>query len=172
MRSKSKACRTMLSLLTVLLAVYAPSVMAQSAGTGALTGTVTDPSAAVIRNATVTLTNSETNQTRTVTTGADGTYRFSLLPPGSYKFEFSAAGFKTAEVGPVTINVTETPVLDRAMEVGQQAEQVLVQANAASCKQPNRLWAGSWMAPPLATNRWPPGTIRRLWVWKPGLREE
>jgi hypothetical protein len=120
-----------LPLLMVWLAVATSPVLAQSAGTGALTGTVTDPTASVIGNATITVTNTETNQARTVVTGPDGTYRFPLLPPGNYRVKFAAAGFKTAEVGPVTVNVTETPVLDRTMEVGQQAEQVLVQADAA-----------------------------------------
>ena len=104
--------------------------MAQSAGTGALTGTVTDPSGGAIANATVTLTSNDTNQTRTTTTGGDGTYRFNLLPPGSYKVGFTATGFKTAEVPTVSIQVTETPVLDRRLEIGTQSEQVTVEANA------------------------------------------
>ena len=82
----------------------------------------------------VTLTNTQTNQTRTTTTGADGTYRFPLIPPGAYRVRFSASGFKTAEVPSFTVNVTETPVLDRAMEVGAQTEQVTVEANAELLK--------------------------------------
>jgi hypothetical protein len=116
------------ALLTVLLSIAALSLMGQSAGTGALTGTVSDPSNAVIAGATVTLSNNGTNQTRTVTTGADGSYKFTLLQPGNYRVTFSAAGFKISEVPSVTIDVTETPVLDRNLEVGTQTEQVVVQA--------------------------------------------
>jgi hypothetical protein len=118
------------ALVALCLFVSLPSLRAQSAGTGALTGTVTDTTGAVVPNVTVVLTSAETNQTRTVTTGADGVYRFALIPPGTYKVRFTAAGFKTAEVGSVTIAVTETPVLDRTLEVGAQSEQVLVEAAA------------------------------------------
>ena len=54
-----------------LLSVWAPILIAQSAGTGALTGTLTDASRAVIPNVTVTLTNVDTNQARTAVTAAD-----------------------------------------------------------------------------------------------------
>ena len=113
-----------------LLILSGQLLMAQSAGTGALTGTVTDPSGAAITSATVTLTSNDTNQSRTAATGSDGTYRFNLLPPGNYKVSFAAAGFKTAEVPSVGIAVTETPVLDRRLEIGAQSDQVTVEANA------------------------------------------
>jgi hypothetical protein len=109
-----------------------PALWAQSGGTGALTGIVTDPTGAVVPNVVVTLTNNDTGLTRTAQTGADGAYRFSLIPPGVYKVRFAATGFKTSEVPSVTVNVTETPVLDRALEVGQQAESIEVQAEAAA----------------------------------------
>ena len=102
--------------------VLATSLLAQSAGTGALTGTVNDPTGAVVPGVTVLLVSLETNQSRTVTTGGDGAYKFSLLPPGNYSVRFSAPGFKTSEVASVTVNVTETPVLDRTREVGAQSE--------------------------------------------------
>jgi hypothetical protein len=108
--------------------IFAISLLAQSAGTGALTGTLTDPSGAVVPGVSVVLVSLETNQTRTATTGSDGSYKFSLLPPGNYRVRFSASGFKTAQVDSVTVNVTETPVLDHALEVGAQSEQVTVEA--------------------------------------------
>jgi hypothetical protein len=83
-------------------------LLAQSAGTGALTGTVTDPSGGVVPNVSVLATNTETSQSRSVITGTDGNYRFTLLPPGTYKVRFSATGFRTAEVASVSVNVTET----------------------------------------------------------------
>ncbi len=73
------------------------SLMAQTAATGSLQGTVTDASGAVIPNATVTLTSVGTGQERTATTGGDGTYRFPLIQPGAYKLKFAANGFKGAE---------------------------------------------------------------------------
>src|ERR1700690_4078615 len=105
-------------------------LLAQSAGTGALTGTVSDPTGGVVPGATVTITSADTNQARNATTGADGSYRFSLLPPGTYRVRFNAVGFKTSEVAAVTVNVTETPVLDGTLEVGSQSEQVSVNAQA------------------------------------------
>ncbi len=117
-------------LLALLLTAGVSAILAQSAGTGALAGTVTDPQGAVVPNVTVTITNTETNQARTTTTGGDGAYKFALLPPGTYRVRFTASGFKTADVAGVTINVTETPVLDRALEVGGQTDVVTVTENA------------------------------------------
>jgi hypothetical protein len=114
--------------LSVLAAV--PELLGQSAGTAGLSGTITDPSGAAVPNVTVTLTNADTNQARTANTGSDGVYKFSLIPPGRYNIRFAATGFKTAEVNQITLNVTESPVLDRTLEVGQQSEQVTVEATA------------------------------------------
>ena len=115
-------------LATALVMTSASILMAQTNATGALTGTVTDPSGAVIAGATVTLTRLSTGQARTTTTESNGSYTFGLLPPGNYKVAFSASGFKTVEVPSITINVTETPVLNRSLEVGTQSQQVTVEA--------------------------------------------
>jgi hypothetical protein len=119
MESKTPCTRLLVgALLCLLLTTAVPNVMAQSAGTAALAGTVTDPSGAAVPNVTVTITNNDTAQSRTTTTGSDGSYKFSLLPPGSYKATFAAPGFKTSEVGLVQLDVTETPQLNRTLEVG------------------------------------------------------
>jgi protocatechuate 3,4-dioxygenase beta subunit len=95
---KLSVSRLAISLVIAGLTALTPSLSAQSAGTGALTGTVRDPSGASIPGATVTLVSTGTNQTRTSTTGEDGGYKFALLPPGTYRVRFGAVGFKTAEV--------------------------------------------------------------------------
>jgi Carboxypeptidase regulatory-like domain/TonB-dependent Receptor Plug Domain len=110
---------------------------AQSGTTGALTGTVTDPSGAVIAGATVTITNIGTGQERTATTSANGGYTFSLLPPGNYSVKFSAAGFKTAEVPSITVNITETPVLNQSLAVGAQSEQITVESTTERLQTQN-----------------------------------
>lgn len=127
---KAKVWSAPLVFVAAIFMCIAPVALAQTSATGALTGTVTDPSGAVIAGATVTATNTGTGQTRTVTTDANGAYKFSLLPPGTYDVKFSAGGFKTAEVPSITVNVTETPVLNRGLEIGSQAQQVTVQSNA------------------------------------------
>ena len=73
------------SLVLTLLLFFglASSLAAQSTSTGALTGTVTDATGAVVPNVTVTVTSADTGQVRTTTTSANGSYNVGLLPPGS-----------------------------------------------------------------------------------------
>jgi len=122
--------------LAVLFACTVP-VWAQTSTTGALTGTITDPSGGVISGATVTLTSKATGQERTTTTGASGLYGFSLLSPGDYSVKFSASGFKTEEIAPITINITETHVLNQKLEVGAQATTLTVEATVEAIQTQN-----------------------------------
>ncbi len=115
--------------IVLLISIVIRSVNAQTASTGALSGTVTDASGAVIPNAMVTITSADTGQVHTASTNASGQYQFALLPPGDYKIRFVAVGFKSTEIASFKINVTEAPVVDRSLEVGGQAEQVTIEAN-------------------------------------------
>ncbi len=126
----------LLGCLALLFACTSP-VWAQSATTGALTGTVTDPSGGVVVGASVTLDNTATGQERTATTDASGVYKFSLLLPGDYSVKISASGFKTSTVGSVTVNVTETAVLSQKLEVGAQTAEVTVEATAETVQTQN-----------------------------------
>jgi hypothetical protein len=100
---------------------------AQSATTGALRGTVVDPSGAVVPNATVVLSNAATGQAQTAITDANGLYGFSLLPPGTYDVVFSAPGFETAAAMSVVVNVSEAPELRAQLEAGSAQERVTCQ---------------------------------------------
>lgn len=117
--------------------VWIPSLAAQTAGTGALTGTVTDPTGAVVPNVTVIATSTDTGQLRTTVTGPNGFYSIGLLTPGIYRLKFDSTGFKTAEVSSVTVTVTETQVLDQHLEVGSQTEQVTVTGEAETVQTSN-----------------------------------
>jgi hypothetical protein len=81
----------LLPLLAVVLSAL--SVSAQSGNAGAVRGTVTDPSGAVIPNATVGLTNELSGFDRTATTDATGQFTFSNVPFNPYKVDVSAKGF-------------------------------------------------------------------------------
>jgi hypothetical protein len=119
-----------LSLILVLfLLVVVNTVLAQSASTGALTGTVTDPTGAVVQNAKITLRNYATNETVTATTGQDGLYRFSLLPPGEYELTVEAAGFSPLVMRDATIQITEVRNIGTQLAVKGAKEEVVVKAS-------------------------------------------
>lgn len=112
-------------LLFIGALVYSPILMAQSGSTGALTVNVTDRSGAVVAGATVKVTNGAA-VTRIQTTGGNGSYTFTLLPPGSYEVSISATGFQAVTIPAVTVDVTETAVMNQTLQLGVQAEQVTV----------------------------------------------
>ena len=122
-------------LVASLLASFAvlflcvPRGHAQGAGNGAITGTVTDPSGGAIANCTVTITNKGTNETRETKTIADGSYTFTILPPGDYRLKFTAAGFKTAVVENATVRITNTEAVNQVMQVGAVTESVTVESS-------------------------------------------
>jgi hypothetical protein len=114
--------------LALLSLALGPALTGQSSTSGALTGTVKDSSGAVVPNATVTVTSIGTGQARTTSTSVGGTYSVGFLPPGEYRVKFEASGFSTETVPSVTVNVTETPVLDQVLTVGSQSQQVEVRS--------------------------------------------
>ena len=112
----SKPVFALFLCFAVLFACTSP-VWAQTASTGALTGTITDPSGGVIVGATVELTSRATGQGRTTTSDSAGTYIFSLLQPGNYSVKVSAVGFKTAQVDSVTVSVLWSPATIRRSSI-------------------------------------------------------
>ncbi len=89
-------------LVGALLLWNSTPVRAQTLISGEVTGTVTDPSGAVVPNATVTLKSNETGQSQTATTTSNGYYRFPLQKPGNYTITVSSPNFQAASR---TINV-------------------------------------------------------------------
>src|ERR1700752_5195284 len=111
--------RKIVMRLAIALALTS-RLWAQTAGTGAVVGVLTDSSHAVIPGATVLITNNQTGQARSTTTDASGTYNLSLLPPAVYSLRFSKPGFRTAQIAAVAVNVTEIAVLNRELDVGPE----------------------------------------------------
>src|SRR4029079_18910633 len=117
-------CRFRVAVL-MFVGLAAPLLLQdQTGGTGALTGAVTEPTGAVVRDAKVTATSVDTGQSRTSTTGADGTYSFNMLPPDDYRARFEWPRFQPVEIPSATVNVTETAVLDRSLTVGSATQAV------------------------------------------------
>src|SRR5437588_406516 len=84
-------------LCALLLALFCTPASAQT-GTSSVRGTVTDSQGNVVPGATVNLIDPGTNTTRTQTSSEDGHFAFDLIPPGTYRVEAEAKGFKKAVV--------------------------------------------------------------------------
>ena len=112
-----KLCRGLgLSLLITCL-FTAPFGIAQST-TAVITGTVTDNTGAILPNATVTLTNLGTRETRIAKTTATGDYTFTLLNPGSYSIKMESPGFKTVVIPSVTLAASDRAREDSKLDIG------------------------------------------------------
>ena len=103
-------------LAICLLLQLVPSLIAQTAGMGVLTGRIVDSSGNPVANATVTVTSVDNGQVRSATTGTDGSYRFDDLPLGSYRMKFEAAGFQTLEIPSATVDGTKPSVVDEKLQ--------------------------------------------------------
>ncbi|MGO9124485.1 MAG: TonB-dependent receptor domain-containing protein [Terriglobales bacterium] len=110
------------SLLTLLVALP----LFASGPTGTITGTITDPSGAVVPKARVMVRNEETNATRDALTNDDGDYTVALLPPGRYQVAVESAGFRRSVFRGVSLDVDQTVRLDFALRVGAITEEVTV----------------------------------------------
>src|SRR5579863_7442774 len=124
---------TFLSILGILLMVVAFAIPAPSYGQvlyGALVGTVTDQSDAVVPNAIISIQETLTGQTRQEITDSGGRYNVVNLIPGTYAVKASAKGFKTVEQSAFTVTPNTVNRLDFHLELGEATQTVTVSAEA------------------------------------------
>ena len=101
---------------------------------GTITGTVTDPTGAVVPNASIQVTNSETSAVYQVATTSTGNYTLANLPVGTYVLTVDAQGFKKLNRPGLVVQVAETVRVDAVLEVGSSTETVTVNAEAPLLK--------------------------------------
>ena len=121
-----------ISLLKYLsiLCILAAAGMAQTAGSGTVTGTVTDPSGASVPGATVTVHNSDTGSDRTAQSSEAGLYSATFLQPGHYDVTASKTGFATVARQGLTVEVGRTVTIDLRLSVKGGVETVTVTGEA------------------------------------------
>ena len=107
----------MLSMLSVVTILSSFS-HSQTATSGAVVGTVTDPSGAVVAGATITLTDKATGVARTASTNSSGRYIFVDVNPGVYSVIINKAGFATEKTDNHEVKVGTNLTLDISMQVG------------------------------------------------------
>src|SRR3954469_6859139 len=120
-----------LRVLVVALMVSGLAALLQAqVDTGSITGTITDPSGAVVSGAKVTLFNQGTGASLTTTTTSDGGYKFSPVRVGTYKLDATSQGFQTTTQTGVVVNIGSNVALNFSLKPGSQTETIEVTSSA------------------------------------------
>lgn len=119
-------------LCALLLGFFAACVpqMASAQENAEVTGSVTDPTGAVIPGATVTLINNATGDTKNTTTNSAGLYNFPGLNHGTYTLKVQAQGFKQFQKTGIVVDVAATVPENAVLEIGGNNQTVTVEADA------------------------------------------
>src|SRR5271170_157435 len=116
----------------LVLLLLSHHVMAQGITTGSITGAVVDPQGAVIADALITATESNTGVVRTTTTQKNGTFAFRDVPVGTYNVHIEAAGFQAFDVKGISIVSGGTANLkDKQMTIGANTSIVVEGSSGA-----------------------------------------
>jgi hypothetical protein len=118
------------AVVLAVSAVVSVTFLHAQVDTGSITGTVSDPSGAVVSGAKVTLTNEGTAATVATTTGSDGLFRFSPVRIGNYKIDVAVEGFKTATEVHVAVDVSSNVTRNFKLQTGKVSETVEVTSEA------------------------------------------
>jgi hypothetical protein len=110
------------------------SVALWAAANGSLSGTLVDPSGAVVSGAKITLVNIALKSEYKAISNGQGFYSFPTLPVGHYDLSIEGAGFKTHKKTNLTINTDAALKLDMVLAVGPQSETVSVVAAGAEAQ--------------------------------------
>src|SRR5579883_748489 len=114
----------------LLMAVLSAASWAQTAGSAAIQGTVTDPAGAIVPNATVVIHNTETNIDRTLQTNEAGIYAAPFLQPGPYEITVTKTGFVKLLRKDLTVQVGQILTVDLQMQVQATTDTVTVTGEA------------------------------------------
>jgi len=124
----SESTRTsFLSLLALLVLVCGVGV-GQTLEKGAVSGTVFDPSGAVIPGADVTVIHASTGAERTLISDAAGRFRADILPAGEYLIEVSMPGFARTIVEGVVLSIGQELIEDVTLQLEAVGQEITVQS--------------------------------------------
>ncbi|MGO9542634.1 MAG: carboxypeptidase-like regulatory domain-containing protein, partial [Terriglobales bacterium] len=126
----NSAAYRFLTLIAVLSLASVGVLHAQTAVTGAIGGSVTDPSGAGIAGATAVATNVATAVTTTTVSNNDGSYRFSGLLPGTYTLTIEKQGFEQFVRGATRIDAGSIIRIDVKLPIGKLTTKVEVSGQA------------------------------------------
>ncbi len=121
--------RTLLAILTLAVAIaICPHRAPAQVLYGSMVGHVTDPSGAAISGASITVTSTQTDQTRQATTDVAGSFSFIDLRGGTYNVKVTQQGFRAFEKNGVSVTLNSVTRVDVSLELGAVTETVTVSA--------------------------------------------
>ncbi|MCU1252616.1 MAG: Cna protein B-type domain, TonB-dependent Receptor Plug Domain protein [Edaphobacter sp.] len=121
-----RAFRTLLQVSVLVLCAL--PMHGQTANTGAIAGTVSDPSGALVACAAVVVKSQATQEERDLTTDAEGNFSIPFLSPGNYDLTVRAPGFEPLVLKDVQVQITEVSRLKIQLPIGGAKEQIAVSA--------------------------------------------
>ena len=137
---------------------------------GSMVGTVSDSSQAAVPGALVAIRDLGTNETRSTTTSATGTFSFEAIPPANYEVTVKKAGFHPADRLGVVVNVNSVTRQDVQLELGSVSQTVIVLANAAQLQTDSADVHSEVSTSQLENLPIPPGrNYQELFVMLPGF---
>src|SRR5713101_4421253 len=125
----SDAARRNLLVISVFALCSLP-VHAQTANTGAIAGSVSDPSGALVAGAALVVKSQATQEERDLTTDAEGNFSVPFLTPGNYDLTVRTPGFKPFVLKSVQVQITEVSRLKIHLTMSRAKEQINVRANS------------------------------------------
>jgi hypothetical protein len=112
-------------LVCFWIAIFNVTLSSQT-GQGLVEGTISDSSGATIAGAELTLTNEGTNVSQDQTTGANGRYRFALVPPGTYTLSAKASAFVEKQIKGITVDASQIVPVNVTLAIGAVSTKVEV----------------------------------------------
>lgn len=128
-----------------------PQSRGQSAGSGTITGTITDPQGAVIADASVVITNTDTAAERSTTTNDAGFYVAAFLPPGHYTVRVAKSGFANLVRENLNLQVGRTMTIDLTLPV-KAAEATVTVTDVAPLIDPDKTESSQVVSQTLVQN--------------------
>ncbi|HVW77009.1 MAG TPA: TonB-dependent receptor [Alloacidobacterium sp.] len=143
-------CSALLTLLLMLSSLCMPAVAQVDQGT--ITGTVTDMTGAVVPNAQVTLTSTDTGLVLKTTTNQSGVYVFSPLKIGNYTVDASAQGFATSTLSGLVLNINQRLSADVKLQPGNVSQTVTVNSGIEQLLQTQQSSTGQVVSAEVINN--------------------
>ncbi len=122
--------RKLLRAFSFAALIFVGTASVSASPVGGISGTVKDPSGALVPGVKIQLINSSTNARLSTTTNANGEFQFVQLAPASYSLEAESSGFKKTAVASVLVEVDQVTHLELQLELGSLSESVKVEAVA------------------------------------------